>query len=149
MSGILKERLQEDTKAAMRAKDKERLGVLRLVGAAVKQQEVDERITLDDDGILAVLDKMSKQRKDSLQQYRDAGRDDLANQEEFELEIIAEYLPEQLSEDELAGLIDAAFAEVSPESMRDMGKVMGILKAQVQGRADMGEVSKLVRGRLS
>lgn len=145
----IKDRLQEDVKVAMRARDKERLIVLRMVSAAIKQIEVDERVTLDDSGVLAVLDKMSKQRKDSLKQYRDAGRTDLADQEAYELDILAEFLPAQLSDDELAAIIDAVFAEVAPESMRDMGKVMGKLKPQLQGRADLGAVSQLVKARFS
>ena len=149
MSESLKDRIQADVKDAMRARDKERLGVLRMVGAEIKQIEVDERTELDDTRVLSVLDKMCKQRKDALTQYRDAGRDDLADQEAFELEVIGAYLPTQLTEAELDTLLDEVFAEVQPESMKDMGKVMGVLKPRAQGRADMGTVSQRVKARLS
>jgi uncharacterized protein YqeY len=150
----LKHRIQEDVKIAMRARDKARLGTLRLVTAAIKQKEVDERAQLgegglDDAAVLVVLDKMAKQRRESLSQFTSAGRDDLAEQERFELEILSEFLPEPLGEDELVSLIDAAIAETGADSMRDMGSVMGLLKAKVQGRADMKAVSTAVRARLS
>lgn len=144
----LKDRVQEDVKDAMRARDKRRLGALRLVSAAIKQREVDERTALGDPEVLAVLDKMLKQRQDSLAQYEQAGRADLAAQEAYEIEVIREYLPAALRPEDLAELIDAAFAEAQPSSMRDMGRVMAILRPQVQGRADMGQVSALVRERL-
>jgi uncharacterized protein YqeY len=145
----LKERIQDDIKAAMRAREKEHLGVLRLIGSEIKQREVDERITLDDAAIVAVLDKMVKQRKDSLEQYQKAGRDDLANQESYELTIIEPYLPARVSAEELAQILDQAFADVAPSSMKDMGKLMDMVKPQLQGRADMGAVSKQVRERLT
>ena len=145
----LKDRIQEDVKSAMRAREKERLAVLRLIGAALKQKEVDERIELGDADVVAILDKMAKQRKDSLEQYRSAGRDDLADQESYELDIIEAYLPGRLGESELAEIIDEAFASIQPSSMKDMGKVMSVLRPNVQGRADMGEVSQQVKSRLT
>mgnify|MGYP003573542300 FL=1 len=133
----------------MKGGDKVRLGVIRLILAAVKQREVDERIELDDSQILAVLDKMVKQRRDSIQQYAEAGRDDLVAQEAAEIEVIQEFLPAALSEPEIVAIIDAAIAETAAETMRDMGKVMGVVKPQVQGRADVGMVSGLVKRKLS
>ncbi len=144
----LKSRIQDDVKNAMRAHQRERLAVLRLVTAAIKQKEVDERIELDDAQVLAVLDKMVKQRRESLEQYRSAGRDDLANQEAFELDLIQAYLPEPLDEAELAGLIDGAISEAGASSIRDMGAVMNALRSKVQGRADMKAVSQAVKNRL-
>jgi uncharacterized protein YqeY len=148
----LKEQLQEDVKQAMRARDKARLGVLRLMTAAVKQQEVDHKAEgledLDDSGVLAVLDKMAKQRRESLEQYRKAGRDDLADQEQFELDLIAGYLPEPLSQDEIEALINEAIGATGASAMKDMGGVMGWLKPRLQGRADMKSVSAAVRARL-
>jgi len=145
---MLKQRVQDDMKAAMKAADKRKLGVIRLILAAVKQREVDERIELDDTQVLAVLDKMVKQRRDSLAQYAQAGREDLAEQERFEIEICQAYLPEALTEDELARLVDESVATAGAASVKDMGKVMAELKSKVQGRADMGAVSKLVKQRL-
>ncbi len=145
---MLKQQLTDAMKAAMKGGDKSRLGVVRLMLAAIKQREVDERIELDDSQVLAVLDKMVKQRRDSIQQYGDAGRDDLAAQESAEIEVIQEFLPEAMSEAEIAALVDAAISETGAESMRDMGKVMGIVKPQVQGRADVGLVSGLVKQKL-
>jgi uncharacterized protein YqeY len=144
----LKTQIQEDVKNAMRARDKGRLGVLRLISAAIKQIEVDERSELDEAGVISVLDKMAKQRRESLEQYVNAGRDDLAEQERFELGILADYLPEPIGESELERLIDQAIADSGAANMRDMGKVMGLLKPQVQGRADMKAVSGAVRARL-
>ncbi|MGD8999062.1 MAG: GatB/YqeY domain-containing protein [Granulosicoccaceae bacterium] len=144
----LKDQLSEAMKAAMRAKDKDRLGVIRLIQAAIKQKEVDERIELDDTAVLAVLDKMLKQRRDSIKQYTDAGRTDLADQEEFEVGIIQEYMPAQLTDDEINAIIDAAIAETGASSMKEMGQVMGKVRPQVQGRADMGAVSGLIKARL-
>jgi len=144
----IKDRLQEDVKAALRAGHKPLLGVLRLVMAAIKQREVDERINLDDAQVIAVLDKMLKQRKESLDQFAKAGRDDLAKQESFEMEVIRKYLPEPVTEMEIAALVDAAVAETGATSRKDMGKVMGLLKPQLQGRADIGAVSALVKARL-
>ena len=141
----LKSRIQDEVKTAMRARDKARLNVLRLITAAIKQKEVDERVDLDDAGILAVLDKMTKQRRESMEQYESAGREDLAGQERFELELIAEYLPEPLAAEELDRLIRSAVAATGASSMRDMGAVMGHLREQIQGRADMKAVSGAVK----
>ncbi len=145
----LQQRINEDVKAAMRSKDKERLGVLRLITAAFKQKEVDERIELDDTMVLAIMDKMTKQIRDSIQQFEQAGRDDLVAKETFELEIIQEYLPAQLSKDEISQIIAECIEASDAESTKDMGKVMGILKPRLQGRADMGKVSGLVKQQLS
>ena len=145
----LKETLQQDMKTAMRAGDKRRLGVIRLINAAIKQREVDERIELDDAQVTAVLDKMAKQRRESIEQYRKAGRDDLAEQENFELDVLQAYLPEQLSEAEIDALIEEAIAATGASGMKDMGKVMGQLKARLAGRADMGAVSGKIKARLS
>ena len=133
----------------MKARDKARLGALRLIMADFKRIEVDERIELDDERVLVILDKMTKQRKDSQQQFEDAGREDLAQQEALEIAVIAEFLPEQLSDDEVSDLVKAAIAETGAASMQDMGKVMAIVKPQVQGKADMGSVSRLVKAQLS
>jgi len=149
MASPLKQRIQSDVTDAMRARDKSRLGTLRLVTAAIKQIEVDTRDELDDPGVLVVLEKMLKQRRDSLQQYSDAGRKDLADQESYEIGIIEAYMPEALPAEELDALIDAAIAETGADSMRDMGKVMGLLKSQVQGRADLGAVSGSVKQKLA
>ena len=144
----LKDRIQQDMKDAMRAKEKSRLATIRLILAAIKQREVDERIELDDTQVIAVLDKMTKQRRESISQFEQAGRDDLVAQENAELEIIRPYLPEALGEDELNALIDAAMQATGASSIRDMGKVMGQLKPKIQGRADMGAVSALIKSRL-
>ncbi len=136
-------------KAAMRAGDKRRLAVIRLINAAIKQREVDERITLDDAQVTAVLDKMAKQRRESVDQYQQAGRDDLAAQETFELGVLADYLPEPLSEDEIDALIATAISATGAASLKDMGKVMAQLKGQLAGRADMGAVSARIKSRLS
>ncbi len=145
----LKDTLQQDMKTALRGGDKPKLGVVRLILAAVKQREVDERIELDDAQITVVLDKMSKQRRDSLEQYEKAGREDLAAQERFELDVIKTYLPEQLDETEIDQLISAAIEATGASSMKDMGKVMGQLKDKLQGRADMGAVSGKIKAKLS
>lgn len=144
----LKNQIQEEVKNAMRARDKERLSVLRLITAAIKQREVDERIELDDEQVLVVLDKMGKQRRESLEQYEKAAREDLAAQERFELQILKEFLPEPLSETELAELIKSAIAESGASSIRDMGSVMNALRPSVQGRADMKLVSQAVKQQL-
>jgi hypothetical protein len=144
----LKQQLTEDMKTAMRAKDKQRLGVVRLALAAIKQREVDERIELDDTDVLAVIDKMVKQRRDSAQQYTDADRQELADQENYEIGVLQEYLPAALDEAELIRLITSAITESGAGSMKDMGKVMGILKPQVQGRADIGDVSQRIKALL-
>ncbi|NNK32553.1 MAG: GatB/YqeY domain-containing protein [Xanthomonadales bacterium] len=145
----LKIRIQDDVKTAMRAHERERLGVLRLVTAAIKQKEVDERIELNDEQVLAVLDKMVKQRRESLEQYQQAGREDLAETERYELTLIQEYLPEPLGADELAELIRSTIDELGASSIRDMGPVMNALRGQVQGRADMKAVSQAVKAQLS
>ena len=149
MPSDLKNRINEDTKACMRAKDKERLGVLRLVNAAIKQVEVDTRTELGDEDVLAVLEKMLKQRRESLEQYTKADRTDLADQEAFEIDLIQAYMPEELSSDEVDRLIDEAVAASGAQSMKDMGKVMGSLKPALKGRADMRAVSEKVKSRLS
>ena len=145
---MLKQRIQDDMKAAMKGGDKARLGVIRLILAAIKQREVDERIELSEDQVLAVLDKMVKQRRDSFAQYEQAGRDDLAGQEQFEIGVIQDYLPAALGDDELADLVAEAITASGAESVKDMGKVMGVLRPKVQGRADMGAVSALVKTKL-
>ncbi len=145
---MLKQQITEAMKAAMKGGNKARLGVVRLMLAAIKQREVDERIELDDSQVLAVLDKMVKQRRDSIQQYGDAGRDDLVAQEAAEIEVIQEFLPAALSDEEIGAIIDAAIAETGAQGMRDMGKVMGVVKPKVQGRADVGQVSGRVKQKL-
>lgn len=144
----IKDRLGADIKAAMKAGEKERLGALRMIHAAIRQREVDERRELDDAATLEVLDKQAKQHRESLEQYRNAGREDLAAREEAELAIIAEYLPEPLSETELDALIEEALSETGATSMKDMGRVMAAVKPRAQGRADMGAVSARVKARL-
>ncbi|MCC8988770.1 MAG: GatB/YqeY domain-containing protein [Candidatus Contendobacter sp.] len=144
---MLKDRIQDDMKTAMRARAKERLGAIRLILAAIKQREVDERITLSDGQTLAVLEKMIKQRRESLAQYQSAGRADLAAQEAFEIDLIQSYLPAPLAEAELETLIGEAIAATGAQSVRDMGKVMAILREQAQGRADMAAVSARIKAR--
>lgn len=144
----LKERLQADMKSAMKSGEKDRLGVIRLVMAAIKQREVDERIQLDDDQIVAVLDKMVKQRRESIAQYQSGGRADLAAVEAAEIEVIQAYLPQALSEAEIDDLIRAAIAETSAVGIAGMGKVMAVLKPKTQGRADMSAVSMRVKALL-
>lgn len=133
----------------MRARDKQRVGALRLVTAELKRVEVDERIELDDSRVLAVLDKMVKQRKDSLAQYAQAGRDDLVNQEQFELDLLKEFMPAPLDASAIAELVDETIVETGAGSMKDMGQVMAALRPKVQGRADMGAVSNLVKQKLA
>jgi len=145
----LKQQLTDAMKAAMKSGDKKRLGVIRLVLSAIKQVEVDERTELGDDRVLAVLDKMVKQRRESISQYKSAGRDDLVEQEEYEVNILKDYLPEALTEEEIDQLIASAIEKTSASSIKDMGKVMGILKPQMQGRADMGAVSEKIKARLN
>ncbi|MDJ0777595.1 MAG: GatB/YqeY domain-containing protein [Gammaproteobacteria bacterium] len=149
MSESLKSRLQADMKSSMKSGDKARLGVIRLMLSAIKQVEVDERIELDDARIVATLDKMAKQRRESITQFEAAGRDDLLTIEQDELSIIREYLPAALSEAEIESLVEQSIASTGAASIRDMGKLMGALKPQLQGRADMGKVSQLVKSRLS
>jgi len=149
MSDSLTQRIQEDMKSAMRAKEKQRLGVIRLIRAAIKQREIDEQISLDDAQVIVVLDKMIKQRRDSLAQYEKANRQDLADQEAFEIKVIQEYLPQPLTEAELALLIETALKEIDATSIKDLGKIMGWLKPKVQGRADMKTLSATLKQRLS
>lgn len=146
---MLKQRLQGDMKAAMKAGEKRKLGIIRLMLAAIKQREVDERIELDDTQVIAVLDKMLKQRRDSIEQYTKANREDLAEQERYEVGICQQYMPAALGEDELIALVNQAIVDTGAASMKDMGKVMGQVKPKAQGRADMGAVSKLVKERLT
>lgn len=145
----IKNKISDDVKTAMRSKDKERLGALRLIQAAFKQKEVDERIELNDEQTLAILDKMAKQHRDSIEQFKKANRDDLVKVELFELNIIEEYLPAQLSDDEINTFIENAISKTGADSIKDMGKVMGMLKGELQGRADMGKVSGLIKSRLN
>ena len=145
----LKDKLQQDMKAAMRAGEKRDLAVIRLINAAIKQREVDERIELDDDQVTAAIDKMAKQRRESIEQYEKAGRDDLVDQEKFELELLKTYLPEQLDEAEIDAMIEAAVTATGASSIKDMGKIMGQLKSKLAGRADMGAVSGKIKARLS
>jgi len=145
----LKGKILDDVKGAMKAGEKERLKVLRLITAAIKQVEVDERIELDDAAVLNILNKMVKQRRDSITQFEQGDRQDLADIEQAEIEIVAEYLPEQLSDAELDALIEDAISTTGAESIRDMGKVMGAIKSKAQGRADMGAVGGKVKARLS
>jgi len=144
----LKQRVESDMKAAMRAKDKERLGTIRLILAAIKQREIDERVLLSDTDILAVLDKMIKQRRDSITQFQQAGRQELADKEAAEVAVIQEYLPTALSEAEIDALIAEAMTASGAKSPQDIGKIMGLLKPRVQGRADMGLVSRKIKEKL-
>ncbi len=145
----LRERIEQDMKAALRAGDRARLGTLRLIRAAIQQREVDERTTLDDAQVLQVLDKLLKQRRDAVEQYRRAGREELAAREEAEIAVIQAYLPQPLSEEELDRLIAEALEATGASGPRDMGKVMAALRPRVQGRADMAEVSRRVKARLA
>lgn len=141
--------LKDAQKDAMRAKDKQRLNPIRMVLAAIKQREIDEQITLDDAGITSVIVKLVKQRSDSYTQYKDAGRDDLAEIEANEITALETFLPQQLSDEEIIALIDAAIADTNAAGMQDMGKVMGIIKSKAEGRADMGKISGLIKQRLT
>lgn len=145
----LKQQLTDDMKTAMKAGEKDRLGVIRLVNAAIKQREVDERIVLDDTQVLAVLEKMLKQRKDSVTQYEAAAREDLAAVERYEIGVIQAYLPAQLSAAEIEAIVARAIADSGATSAKDMGKVVGLIKPQLAGRADMGQVSALVKHKLA
>jgi uncharacterized protein YqeY len=145
----LREQLNEDMKSAMKARETEKLGAIRLLLSAVKQREVDERITLDDSGVIGVVEKMIKQRKDSISQYEKAQRQDLADKEKFELAILEAYLPQQLSAAEVEAIIADAVAATGAKSAADMGKVMAVVKPKLAGRADMGKVSGLVKARLA
>jgi uncharacterized protein YqeY len=144
----LKERVQEDMKTAMRAKDAARLSAVRLLLAALKQKEVDERIALTDADVLGTIEKMLKQRRESIAQYEKAGRQDLADREKFEIEVLAAYLPQQMGEAEMAQAVAAAVAEAGAAGVKDMGKVMALLRPRLAGRADMGKVSALVKAKL-
>jgi len=144
----LKQQLTDDMKAAMKGGEKDRLGVIRLVNAAIKQREVDERIVLDDAQVLAVLEKMLKQRKDSVTQYEGAGREDLAAVERYEMGVIEAYMPAKMSAAEIDAIVAKAIADAGATSAKDMGKVVGLVKPQVAGRADMGQVSALVKQKL-
>jgi len=145
----LKDRITEDMKAAMRAKDAARLSAIRLLLAAIKQREVDERIALDDAQVLATVERLLKQRRESIAQYEQAGREELAAKERFEAEVLAAYLPAQLSEAEVDAAVDAAIAESGAAAPKDMGRVMGLLKGRLAGRADMAAVSARVKARLA
>ncbi len=148
MSTSLKERIIADMKSAMRDKNKERLQTVRLILAAIKQAEVDTRKVLDDAAVSMILDKLVKQRRDSISQYDGAGRTDLADQERAEMAVIQEYLPEQLSDAEIEALISEALVATGASGMKDMGKVMSMIKPRAQGRADMGKISALIKSRL-
>ncbi len=143
------EAIKSEMKSAMKAGDKKRLGVIRLILAAIKQREVDERIELDDEQVIIVLDKMLKQRRESIRQYRDAGRDDLAEVEEAEIVVIKEFLPESLTDAEIDSMIESAVSDSGAASIRDMGKVMAVLKPKMQGRADMSLVSAKIKQKLA
>ncbi len=145
----LKEQLASEIKAAMRAGDKARLGTLRMMHSAIRQREIDDQVDLDDAGVIEVLDRMAKQHRESLTQYRDAGREDLAAKEEAELTVVSEFLPEPLDEAALDALINDAIAETGAQSMKDMGQVMASVKPRAQGRADMSAVSARVKARLT
>jgi uncharacterized protein len=145
----LKERITEDMKAAMRSGDKDRLGAIRMILAGVKQREVDERITLDDAQVLAVLEKMVKQRREAIAQFEKGGRQDLVDRESAEVTVLQSYMPAQLSDAELDQIVTEAIASTGASSMKDMGKVMGVVKAKAQGRADMAAVSARIKARLA
>ena len=147
--GSLHDRIKDDMKTAMKAKDKDRLGVIRMILAAIKQIEVDERIELDDERTVVVLDKMLKQRRESIRQYQEAGRADLSAIEEAEILVIQDFLPKALTEDEMAQMVIDTIAEVGAASIKDMGKVMGVLKPKMIGRADMSQVSTVIKQKLS
>ncbi len=145
----LKQSINNEVKDAMRAKAKERLATLRLITAEIKRVEVDERIEVDDARVLIILDKMCKQRRDSITQYEQGGREDLAAVERFEIEVIQSFLPEALTAEELSAIVEKAIADSGASNMQEMGKAMALIKPQVQGRADMGEVSKLIKAKLA
>ena len=145
----LKQLITDDMKLAMKAQDKPALKAIRMILGAIKQKEIDERIDLDDNQVMAVIQKMVKQRKDSISQFSDAGRTDLVEVEEAELLIINNYMPKQLGEDEIEAAVVKAISDTGADSMKDMGKLMGILKGQLNGKADMGQVSQLIKSKLS
>ena len=144
-----RQRVLDDIKTAMKAGDKPRLATLRLMSAAIKQKEVDERIELTEPAVIAIFDRLLKQRRESITQYSAAGRDDLVAQEQFEVDLIKRYLPAALSEAEINDIVNAAVTETSAASVKDMGRVMGLVKPKMQGRADMSIVSKMIRDRLN
>ena len=145
----LKKKIQDAVISSMKAGDKERLAVVRLISSAMKQVEVDERIELDDSRVIAILDKMVKQRRESISQFKTAGRDDLVDKESFEIDVIQEFLPQALSEEEVDSIVRQAIEQTGAETIKDMGKVMGLVKPQIIGRADMGEVSGRIKSILS
>lgn len=145
----LKQQITEDMKTAMRAKDTARLGAIRLLLAAIKQREVDERIELSDADVVAIIEKMNKQRRDSISQYEAAGRQDLADVEKFEMSVLKDYMPQQLDEAEISAAVAEAITATGAAGAQDMGKVMGVLKPKLAGRADMGKVSALIKAQLS
>ena len=149
MSETIFEKVADQVKVAMRARDKERVAALRLMMAEFKRVEIDERIKLDDQRVLAILDKMTKQRNESKRQYSEAGRSDLEEKEAFELAVIADFMPQQLSEEDIANFVDEAIRKTGAKNMREMGDVMSILKIKAQGRADLGKISALVKAKLS
>ena len=149
MSCALKNQIQDAMKTAMKGGDKERLAVIRLIMSALKQVEVDERIELDDTRILSILDKMVKQRRESISQFKSGNREDLADKEQAEIDIIADFLPQALSDDEIEAIINQAISETGAATMKDMGKVMGIVKPKITGRADVGAVSGKIKSLLS
>lgn len=144
----IKERIENDMKSAMRARDKARLGAIRLALAAIKQREVDERLNLDDDSVIEVLERMVKQRRESIGQFQSGGREDLASQEAFEIEVIQSYMPDPLSEAEIDALIHAAILSTKAETLRDMGKAMAAIKAKARGRADLGVIGAKLKAKL-
>lgn len=146
---MIKDRIREDMKAAMRSHDADRLSTIRLLLAAIKQREIDEKIDATDDQVMEIITKMVKQRRDSVEQYRVGGRDDLAGKEQNEIDVLSGYLPKQLSDDEIVAIIDEVLAAAGVSGMVAMGKVMGAVKAKVTGRADLGKVSALVKARLT
>ena len=146
---MIKDRIREDMKAAMRSHDAARLSTIRLLLAAIKQREIDEQIEAGDEAVLAVIGKMVKQRRDSVEQYRSGGREDLAANEQAEIDVLSTYLPQQLSDEEVAAIVEEAVAEVGMTGMAAMGKVMSVVKPRVNGRADLGKVSALIKARLT
>ena len=145
----IKQTISEDMKTFMRAKDTARLGAVRLLHASIKQKEIDDRVELTDDQVLSVIQKMLKQRKDSIEAYQKADRQDLIDQEQLEIDVLTKYMPEPLTDGEVRTIIDEVIAEVNATDMKDMGKVVGVLKSKIAGRADMGQVSKTVREKLT
>ena len=149
MSSALKQQIQDAMKTAMKAGDKDRLATIRLMLSALKQVEVDERVELDDSRVITILDKMLKQRRESISQYESAGRNDLADKEKYEVDVIQTFLPQALSDEEIETIIHAAISKTGAASIREMGKVMGVVKPQIVGRADMGEVSGRIKALLN